>query len=198
MPPRVTQITTIDAYPHDVSTDERRAELENLFSKYTAFTGTWTGPYAEATTVANSWSQIFHVPPFAMATLDMTGYVLNEMPWSQRLKLRELALIALYQRQRCDYAYRAHLKPARDAGVTDEQIADLPVFRTSPHFDDEERDVVDFTYAAVDGQVSDELFRRLHDRYGEQGVVELTIIVAFWAMWGIIISTLRPDYGFAH
>jgi alkylhydroperoxidase family enzyme len=192
--PRVKQIRTVDDYPHELGTDEQRAQLASAFERFETMAKRWAGPYAGATTVPNSWAQIFHVPRFGELVLELADFVLNDLPWAQRMKLRELAILTLYERQRCDYGYRAHLGPAIAAGITEEQIAELPVYRTSEAFDDEERDVIDFTNASFDGHVSDELFERLKARYGEQQMVEMTAVVAFWALWGIVITTLQPEY----
>jgi alkylhydroperoxidase family enzyme len=192
--PRVKQIRTLDDYPHDVTNDDARVQIEQCFDKFAALSQKWGGPYTGTINVPNSWAQLFHVPRFAELVLELADYVLNDMPWAQNLKLRELAILALYQRQRCDYGYRAHLGPAAAAGITEKQIAELPVYRTSNEFDSEERDVIEFTYSAVDGNVCDELFQRLEKRYGEQQTVEMTATVAFWALWGIVINTLQPEY----
>jgi alkylhydroperoxidase family enzyme len=196
--PRVKQIRTVDDYPHELTSDDERVQLARTFSRFGELAKTWGGAYTGTVTVPNSWAQIFHVPRFGELVLDLADLVLNDLPWAQNMKLRELAILTLYERQRCDYGYRAHLGPAVAAGITEEQIAELPVYRTSELFDDEERDVIQFTHAALDGHVSDELFQRLQSRYGEQQMVEMTAVVAFWSLWGIMINTLQPDYVAVH
>ena len=58
--------------------------------------------------------------------------------------------------------------------------------------------MIEFTHAALDNHVSDELFERLVARYGEQQTIEMAVVVGFWTFWGILINTLRPDYAPAH
>jgi len=183
-----------DDYPHDLATDEQRNQLARTFSRYEAHAKTWVGGYAGTPTVLSSWAQTFNVPRFGEILLDYADLVINELPWARDMKLRELAILTIYARQRCDFGYRAHLGPAAAAGITGEQIAELPVYRTSDAFGEEERDVIEFTHAALDGYVSDELFEKLRARYGEQQMVEMTVAVSFWALWGVLINTFQPDY----
>ncbi len=67
-----------------------------------------------------------------------------------------------------------------DAGVSDEKIAALPDYATSPLYDDAERAALEFadalTRTPVD--VSDELFARLRGYYDEPRLVELAATAA--------------------
>jgi len=191
---RVKQIRSAEDYPHELASPEAQEQLARVFTAYERFTRSWPALYGKGQEVTNSWAQLIHVPRFAELMLDLADFIVNEMPWAQRAKLRELAILTLYQRQRCDYGYRAHFGPASSAGITTEQIVELPAFRTSELFDDEEREVIEFTNAALDGEVSDELMSRLRARYGEQQTVELTVAVGFWALWGLLINVFQPDY----
>jgi alkylhydroperoxidase family enzyme len=195
--PRIKQIYSPGDYPHDL-TEGDRAQLDRAFERYEQFMrNTAPGIYASAdkeVVVSNSWSQTMHHPGFALAMIDLCDVMLNGLPWAQRVKERELALITLYQRQRCDYAYRAHFRPAIGSGVTTEQIVALPEFRTSDLFTEEERTVIEFTHAVLDGQMTDELFARAEALYGEKETLEFTAVIAYWAFWGMLINTLQPDY----
>jgi alkylhydroperoxidase/carboxymuconolactone decarboxylase family protein YurZ len=196
--PRVKQVHTIDEFPHDLDNQEVQAQVARTFARYDGLTRRASGQYSGATTVPNSFAQIFQVPRFGELIVDLTDFVVNDLRWAQQMKLRELAILTLYERQRCDYGYRIHLRIAAAVGVTQQQIADLPLYRASDAFNDEERDVIEFTHAELDNHVSDELFQRLQSRYGEQQMVEMTIVVAFWALWGMVINTLQPDPDSAH
>jgi AhpD family alkylhydroperoxidase len=197
--PRVKQIRSVEDYPHTLADAGEREQLGRVFERYRRYIknsapGLYGDDADDEIVITNSWSQMVHNPRFAELMLDLSDFVLNEMSWSRREKVRELAILAIYQRQRCDYGYRAHLGAGAASGVTSEQIAELPLFRTSDVFDDEERTVIEFTHAALDGHVSDELFDRAKALYGEQQMVELTAVVAYWAFWGILINALQPDY----
>lgn len=69
----------------------------------------------------------------------------------------------------------------RAHGITPEQLTELPNFRTSYHFSDLERLVIQYademTQAPV--EVSDALFARLRERFREAELVELTSAIAW-------------------
>ena len=67
-----------------------------------------------------------------------------------------------------------------DAGVSDEKIAALPEFRTSPLFDDAERAALELAEAvtATPADVSDELYTRLQRHFVEAQLVELAATAA--------------------
>jgi AhpD family alkylhydroperoxidase len=65
-------------------------------------------------------------------------------------------------------------------GVTPEQLADLPRYRESDHFDETERLVLDYAVAMTQtpSDVPDELFAALRERFDERQLVELTSAIA--------------------
>jgi alkylhydroperoxidase family enzyme len=196
--PRVTQIRSKDDFPHELS-DSDEKELTEIFPHFSRYMANCLpGIYGDGDTpnvgISNSWSQMAHDPRLANLMIDLSDHVLNDMPWSKLVRQRELAILAIYQRQRCDYGYRAHLFAGAEADITPEMVADLPVYHTSSLFTEEERTVIEYTHAVIDGLVSDELFERAKGYYGERGMVELTMVVAYWAHWGMLINALQPDF----
>ena len=67
-----------------------------------------------------------------------------------------------------------------DAGISDEKIAALPDFRTSPLYTDAERTALELaeTMTAASVDVPDELFERLRTHYDEAQLVELAATAA--------------------
>ena len=67
-----------------------------------------------------------------------------------------------------------------DAGVSDEKIAALPDYRTSPLYTDAERAALELADAmsAASVDVSDELYERLRSHYDEPRLVELAATAA--------------------
>src|SRR5204862_4820353 len=68
----------------------------------------------------------------------------------------------------------------RKSGITREQLADLPRYRESDHFDETEKLVLDYAAAitATPSDVPDELFDALRARFDERQLVELTSAIA--------------------
>lgn len=68
----------------------------------------------------------------------------------------------------------------RDAGITDEQLADLAAFETSPHFDRREKAVLHYvegmTHTPAD--VSDSVFAEVQELFTPEQIVELTAAIA--------------------
>ena len=65
-------------------------------------------------------------------------------------------------------------------GVSDEKIADLPNYATSPHYTEAERAALELADAQSQAQVkvSDELYARLKQHYSEAQMVELAATAA--------------------
>jgi alkylhydroperoxidase family enzyme len=65
--------------------------------------------------------------------------------------------------------------------VTDAQMRDLQSFRTSPHFTDEERAVLEYAEAMTRTpvRVPGELFARLRRHFNEAQMVEITAAIAW-------------------
>jgi alkylhydroperoxidase family enzyme len=131
-------------------------------------------------------------PWLALHIARLTSYVARDMAWSKRVDLRELALQTLNTHFKCDFSFESHVEMAKAAGVTTEMQAAIPQWRTSPLFDDEQRLVIEYTYATVTGDVPDELFARVAGRYGEKGAIEFTTVVATFSFWAMLINAARP------
>jgi 4-carboxymuconolactone decarboxylase len=69
----------------------------------------------------------------------------------------------------------------RDAGVTEEQLRDLPRYRESPHFSAEERLVIDYAAAMTETpvEVPDAMFETLRKAFSPAQIVELTAAIAW-------------------
>jgi alkylhydroperoxidase family enzyme len=67
-----------------------------------------------------------------------------------------------------------------EAGISDEKIAALPDFRTSPLYTEPERAALELAEAmsALPAEVSDALYERVRDHYDETELVELAATAA--------------------
>ena len=68
-----------------------------------------------------------------------------------------------------------------ELGITNEKLEALHDYATSPLYTDEERLVLEYADAmTITGRdVTDELFARLRERYDDDALIELTIIIAW-------------------
>jgi hypothetical protein len=138
-------------------------------------------------------------PRLALRLIKLSDYILREMPWtSKRNALKQLAIQTLNVHFKCHFSFQSHLRPAAAAGITLEQQACIPFWRTANVFDDEQRLVIEYTLAVVTGDVPEELFARVVKQYGEQEAFEFTVGVAWWSLWAMIINATGTDYDFGY
>jgi alkylhydroperoxidase family enzyme len=135
-------------------------------------------------------------PRLALNIAHLGDYIVRDMPFTQRRDLRELAVQALNLHFKCDFSFHAHLAYAQVAGISLEQQAAIPYWRTSSLFNDEQRLVIEYTFAVVSGDVPGELFSRVVAKYGERGAIEFTAAIAWWSFWDMILNAARPEFTF--
>lgn len=133
-----------------------------------------------------------HSPRLALLVAELTFYIAREMAWCQRRDLRELAIQTVNFHFRSGFSFQSHWAQALAAGLSAEQIAAIPYWRTTTLFDDEQRLVIEYALAVAAADVPDTLFARVIARYGEKGTIEFTTVVAHWSFWGMIGNALQP------
>ncbi|HKH40369.1 MAG TPA: carboxymuconolactone decarboxylase family protein [Solirubrobacterales bacterium] len=132
----------------------------------------------------------------AHSPLLMHGYGGFEMAFQRAkrapkrlLLLAELKASALCGCEWCmDYgSWLAH----HEAGITDEQLRELPRFRESDAFNEDEKLVLEYAegISRTPVEVPDELFERLRQRFDEAEIVELT--------WAAAIENMRARFNWA-
>jgi uncharacterized peroxidase-related enzyme len=82
----------------------------------------------------------------------------------------------------CLYCQAHTLLGAHNFGVSDEKLADVWTYATSPHYSERERVALDFALAAAaqPNEVTDELFARLRAQWSEGEIVEILGVVAMF------------------
>lgn len=129
-----------------------------------------------------------HTPKLALGLAKLSGLIAGETGWCQRKDLRELAIQTLNLYYKSDYSFSCRAEIAAGVGITHEQQAALPDWRSSSLFDEEQRLVIEYTEAVVTGVVPEELFARVKASFGEQGAVECTALIGFWAFWAMFLN----------
>lgn len=114
----------------------------------------------------------------------MAGYGAMEMAAerSHRVpeRLKHLAELRAAMLAGCEWCLDFGSSISGEAGVTDEEMRDLPLYATSERFGEEERLVLDYAtgMSRTPVDVPDELFARLRERFDEAQLVELTSLIA--------------------
>jgi len=148
---------------------------------------------------SSAFATVARDPRLAMRLIKLSDYILREMPWtSQRQTLKQLAIQTLNFHYKCDFSFQSHIRPAQACGITLEQQACIPFWKTANVFDDEQRLVIEYTLAVVTGDVPDALFARVVKQYGEQEALEFTVAIAWWSFWAMIINATRTDFDFGY
>jgi AhpD family alkylhydroperoxidase len=116
----------------------------------------------------------------------LRGYVSYEYGLERASKGPDRKLMELAQQKAasvvgCEWCLDIGSAILEHAGMTEEQIRDIPRHSESEHFSDDEKLVLDYAAAISRTPVSvpDELFERLRQRFGPEQIVELTAAIAW-------------------
>jgi len=113
--------------------------------------------------------------------------------------LRELSVQVVNLWYKCDLSFQAHLTVARESGISLEQQAALPYWRTVGHmFSEEQLLVIEYTNAVLAGDVSEELFKRVVGKYGEKGAIECATTIGLWACWAMLLNATQARFDFGY
>jgi 4-carboxymuconolactone decarboxylase len=107
-------------------------------------------------------------------------------------RLNEMAIIMAGRKWTAQYEFYAHRRLAIEAGLKTE-ICDAIAAGTRPvGMQDDEAAVYDFcTELLGTGQVSDDSFKRIADRFGERGVVDLIGAVGYYSLVSMVLNVDR-------
>lgn len=146
---------------------------------------------------SSAFGTVANDPKLALRLVQLSDYVVREMPFtSTRRDLQQLMVQALNWKLGCDFSFQSHLAPAAEAGISLELQALIPFWKTANAFDDEQRLVIEYTVAVVEGEVPAELYERVNTHFGEKDTLALTVGVAWWSFWAMIINATKTEFDF--
>jgi len=137
----------------------------------------------------NLYRALAHAPRLLRAWIDF-AWALREECETPR-PLRELVILRTAQRSLSQYEWNQHRLMAAEAGVDEYQVAELPMWRTSPAFTDAERAALALTDALANGHVPDQVNAALGEHFDEKARVELTLTAAFYCAVPRLLDGLR-------
>ena len=114
----------------------------------------------------------------------MTGYAMHELAAERAHRvperLKHLATMRAAMLPGCEWCLDFGSSLSREAGVTEDEMRDLPLYRESERFTPVEKLVLDYATGISRSpvEVSDELFASLREHFDEAQLVELTDIIA--------------------
>jgi len=136
----------------------------------------------------NLYRALAHAPDLLRAWIAFAWTLRGHDRTSRRL--RELMILRTGLLHRSEYEWHQHLRMAREAGVTDEEIRELAAWQTSDAFGPEDRAALALTDAIVAGSVPHAVSEEIDRHFDHAQRIELTVTAAFYSMVPRILDAL--------
>lgn len=133
-------------------------------------------------------------PKLALHLSKLSGFAALQLGWSQRTDLREIAIQTVNLHFKSGFSAQSRFKTWEAVGLSQEQLAVLPYWKSTNLFDEEQRLVIEYALAVVAGDVPEALFARVVARFGETGAVECTAVIGIWSMWAMLLNAAQPRF----
>ena len=163
--------------PEITSTEGLSAEARAAFDSIAATRRRVGGPFA----------QLMHAPEVAQRLAHLGAYLRFEsiLPEDHR----EIAIITAAREADCGYEWAAHVRLARELGVREEAIEIIAGGGALDGLSDEEELIVRYgRQLLTDHSLEDATFEAALQRYGEQGVMELTTLLGYYTMVASVLN----------
>lgn len=156
-------------------------------------------PVAEpgtATGTPGNWWTVFALVPDILAHAQAGFALFNSRDRALPPLMRELALVRTGFAAGSQFVFSQHCKVARAAGLAEAKIRDVPAWPLSDAYDDADRAILAYVDALVleHGRVADASFARLREHLPDEAILELTYLIATYAMHATICRALRLEY----
>ena len=170
---RLPQITTRE----DVAPDHR-----HIVDGIAESRGRISGPFA----------MLLHSPEIAGRAAHLGAYIRFDSILDPAL--RELAIITAAREFDCDYEWGAHERLARKEGVRDVVIDAVATRGDLGSLTDDEALVVSYGRELLrDHRVSAATFEKAKNKFGEQGVTELTATMGYYGMLACALNAFEVE-----
>ncbi len=142
--------------------------------------------------VLNLFRAVAHSPRIARQFLRLGNAILRDDVISP--KLRELAILRVGCLCGSFYEYTKHVVIGEAAGLSQQQIDDIPFWGSSDKFDGQERAVLAYTDEVTRlVQAKDETFNELKTFLNEEQIVKLTATIGYYGMVCRILVPLQIE-----
>lgn len=116
-------------------------------------------------------------------------------------KLSELIRVRASQLNGCGYCLDMHTKDARKAGETEQRLYTVSTWRDIPFFTEQERVALQLTEEVTlisEKGVSDELYEKVVNTFGEKGFAELLFTIMTINNWNRLAIATRTQPPLEH
>lgn len=142
--------------------------------------------------VLNIFKTMAHSPDLMQSWWSMMALLFGRLKLDPRL--RELAILRLFQIRHCAYGYAHHVRIGKQLGVTDGQLDQMERYAASDAFSDLDKQVLEYTDAVTNlEERSKDLAATLRKQLSEQEVVELTFCIANWNLMAHLLLPLEIE-----
>lgn len=142
--------------------------------------------------VLNVFKVLAHTPELMEAWWSMMAAAFTRLQLAPRL--RELAILRLFQLTHCPYGYAHHVRIGHDVGITDDEIADLPRYARSERLSPLDKLVLEYTDAVTRlDAAAPALAAKLRAELSERELVELTFCIANWNLMAHLLLPLDVE-----
>lgn len=133
---------------------------------------------------------LLNSPELAGRVADVGAYIRFEGALSPRD--RELAILTTARERECAFEWAAHVPIAEDAGVERAAIDAIEARRDSDAFHGEAGELVAFCWElAATNRIAAATYEPVHERLGDQGVVELVATVGYYSMIACVLNAFE-------
>jgi 4-carboxymuconolactone decarboxylase len=162
--------------------DQVSEELQEIFRKMEARGGQ----------ILNIFKIMTHSPKVGREFLRLGNAILFGGKLSP--KLRELAILRVGDLAQATYEWTQHVPIGLRAGLSDQQIKTMHDWKTSPHFNEQEQAVLQYTdEVALNIRVADATFQAVRAFLTEEQVIELTTAIGYYGMVSRILEALEVE-----
>ena len=142
--------------------------------------------------VSGPFSVLLNSPEVAGRAAHLGSYIRFESTLDPDIK--ELAIITTSREFDCDYEWSAHVVLAREAGVRAEAIEAVASRGSVADLEPDEALVIGYGREMFrDKRVSDGMFDAAKERFGVQGVTELTATMGYYGMLACALNTFEVE-----
>jgi 4-carboxymuconolactone decarboxylase len=116
----------------------------------------------------------------------------EHLRWQGKLppKLKELAVLVTARRWTCQHEWVMHSKLALEGGLANETVDAIAGNREPEDLSDEEKAVYVFCRELhATGRAGDESFRKIQDRFGLDGALELIALNGYYTLMAMVLNT---------
>jgi len=168
--------------PQVTRKDDLSPEHHATFDSIASSRGRVGGPFAV----------LMNSPEVAGRVAHLGAYIRYESSLSDAD--RELAIITTAREWDCSYEWSAHAPLAIEAGVRQEAVDIVAHRGPVESLTDAEAAVVRYGQELLrDRRVSDAAFKAAHDRFGDQGIAELTATFGYYSMLACAINSFEVE-----